>query len=358
MAYAILRTKRLKTLSAACAHNFRTKFAKNVDPSRTELNRTLFDPLGLEQRSKDPDDGTYDQRLVDYYEKKGAKIREDSCMALEFVLSASPKFFRENPDKLEEWIGVQMDFLKKEMGDRLQLVVLHMDEKTPHLQVFVSVEETKLHKYKNRYGQGEKLKTTLNADRFNPIYLQRLQDRYARANKRFGLKRGLRNSKAVHTTLKEFAQQVEDFTKRADYTGAINKIIDGVPSFMGACRIGDIKNALVPVLNSIMKQAKAHKIANKLLPEKIEAINQLYEDLQDLKDELAEEKEKLPELKALYKEAINSKQADLAEIFDLKAEVKRLKDKYEPDGFDGGGHNDMTPTPGENLPVIRALPKV
>lgn len=322
--YAILRTKRLKSISAACAHNLRTKFAKNVDPKKTKDNQVVLDRLGLSDRANlGADDGTYNQRLADYYSEKGAKQRTNSCQALEFVLTASPKFFKKcTPEQFEKWKAEQIKFLQKEFGDNLQFIVLHMDEKSPHFHAFISVEETKVQKYKNRYGEGTREKTTLNADRFNPIYLQKLQDRYAAQNKKFGLKRGLRNSQAVHQTLKDFAKQVEEFSKKADYTSAINVIIEGIPSVMGLCKKADIQKYLTPVLNSIMKQAKASKIANKIIPEKIEIINKLLEENEELNEELKDRK-------SIYAEAINSKAEDQKYILELEKRVEYLE-QFEP----------------------------
>ncbi len=62
--YAILRTERLHGISSACAHNFRTKYAKNVDPKKSHLNRILIDKLDLHSRAEEGSDaGTYDQGL-------------------------------------------------------------------------------------------------------------------------------------------------------------------------------------------------------------------------------------------------------------------------------------------------------
>ena len=80
------------------------------------------------------------------------------------VLTASPEFFEGlKGAQLDHWVAAQLEFLQKEHGSRLRHVVFHQDEKTPHLHALISVEETKTLKYKNRYGEGEKIATTLNA---------------------------------------------------------------------------------------------------------------------------------------------------------------------------------------------------
>lgn len=77
-------------------------------------------------------------------------------------------------------------------------------------------------KFKNRYGSGEKEQTSLNARRFNNEYLIDLHTRYAEHNKKFGLVRGKKKSKAVHKDLQEFYKDV-DIANRADYSKVIDK---------------------------------------------------------------------------------------------------------------------------------------
>lgn len=336
--YAILRTKRLHGLESACTHNLRTKKAKNVDPTRSHLNQILVDKLNLNERAKKgPTAGTYDDRLSEYYKTIGAKVKEDSVLAMEFVLTASPKFFKNaSKEKIEKWKKTQMEFLQKEFGDQLQFVILHLDETSPHLHVITSVEETKIHKYKNRYGSCEKMVCSVNADRYNPIYLQKLQDRYAVTNAKFGLSRGLRNSKAVHTELKEFQVMIKEFLDKKDYTNVIDQIVDNIPVFLGACKIEKVREAFTPILNQLMKQSKAARLTLKMLPEKVQFINSLIEENEKLNKELKEKKED-------YVEAINSKIADNQLIYELRNEVKRLQ-ALVPGGDidDGGGQIDNT----------------
>ena len=334
--YAILRTKRLSGISSACAHNLRTKYAKNVDKTKSHLNEILIDNLKLSQRAElGSQVGTYDELLLDYYKNINAETRKNSVLALEFMVTASPKFFKNAPkDKIDKWKNDQLAFMKKEFGDQVQFAVLHLDEKTPHMHFFVSVEETKVKKYKNRYGSGEKVSTSLNADRYNPIYLQKLQDRYANAHKKYGLKRGLRNSKAIHQELKDFQHQVKEFLDKKDYTQVIDNLLEKVPVFMGTCRIETVKKVLAPVLNTLMKQSKAARITLKELPEKVQFINSLIEENEELNEELKNRKQ-------YYIEAINEKVADKKRILELEKEVKRLE-ALVPGG--GGTDNDTSTT--------------
>ena len=74
------------------------------------------------------------------YEALGAKERKNSVLAQEFIISASPEFFDGLSDeKVAIWAEHQLKFMKNEFGDNLQVAVLHLDEKTPHLHFLLIV---------------------------------------------------------------------------------------------------------------------------------------------------------------------------------------------------------------------------
>ena len=110
-----------------------------------------------------------------------------------------------------------------EITASLQLFI--KDESTDHIHVIISTEETKTQRFKNRYGEGEKKVTSLNAKRFDRTYLIDLHTRYANHNKKFGLHRGVRNSEANHKDLKQHRADVAE-AKNADYTKEVNGYID------------------------------------------------------------------------------------------------------------------------------------
>ena len=88
------------------------------------------------------------------YEALGAKERKNSVLAQEFIISASPEFFDGLSDeKVAIWAEHQLKFMKNEFGDNLQVAVLHLDEKTPHLHFLLSCEEKSLKRYKNQKGE-------------------------------------------------------------------------------------------------------------------------------------------------------------------------------------------------------------
>ena len=174
--YAIIRTKKLKDkakVTAAANHNLRHgNFNHNVDLTRSRKNVVLLDKLlaknGVEFR----------QKLEKRYDDLGVKVRTNNVLAMEFLLTASPKFFEQmtEPD-VRQWLEAQKEFAKTEFGENLLFMVAHLDERTPHLHCVLSTDQTTTKKYKNRYGECEKTTTTLNARRFGRSYLKGLANK-------------------------------------------------------------------------------------------------------------------------------------------------------------------------------------
>ena len=319
--FAILRTKRIKDNGAvgkAVAHNLRSKYQNNVDKSRSNQNEILIDELCFQNANSE---NGYSDLLDDYYKKVEAKQKGNSVKAMEFVLTASPEFFKQASAKqLNEWKKEQVAFAKKEFGDNLKFAVLHMDESNPHIHLMVSVEEKKAVKYKNRYGSGEKMQTTLNARRFNREYLKNLQTRYAEHNKRFGLNRGLRNSKATHKTLKSFYQSVgaamsKDYDKVA--RKIISKLVVDKQNMLGYIKASDIPNLLGPILDKLLKDNKKVKtLLNFNTQENIKELEKVLNDKQSIEG-----------LRKEYFEAVKNYSSVKKENEELKARIEQYEQK-------------------------------
>jgi Plasmid recombination enzyme len=128
---AVLRFQKLKSreeIRAMFIHWRRDKDTPNADPDR----KVEF-LLGACTK----DDVTW--RLP-------AKFRSNAVLAMEGVLSASPRYFRRedpskagsfDPARTAEWVERSLTWLKSEFGDRLVSAVLHLDEATPHIHIAV-----------------------------------------------------------------------------------------------------------------------------------------------------------------------------------------------------------------------------
>ena len=216
-AFAIFRAEKIDqgTETAAHNHNLRaskTKQEKNIDYSSTHKNELL---LGTRNTV-----ATINQKVEQRTNKK--KLRADANRAIEFVLSASPEHFYDfakvgmtreewdnltpsnfegrmseywdrlnevkatlKQDKLDKWKHDTVEWVKKEFGENVVNLVLHLDEKTPqaHLLAVPLTKEGKLSA----------------KDFFNPDTAKRWQDDYAKAT---GLKRGIASERR-HEELKE-----------------------------------------------------------------------------------------------------------------------------------------------------------
>ena len=89
-----------------------------------------------------------------HWERKSGKTRHRV-----HNFSQSRVFDGLSDEKVAIWAEHQLKFMKNEFGDNLQVAVLHLDEKTPHLHFLLSCEEKSLKVYKNRHGTSEKKPT-------------------------------------------------------------------------------------------------------------------------------------------------------------------------------------------------------
>ena len=205
-----LRIQKLKcsNISGAKKHNQRTHQPDNADPDKKYLNQVLVGSDDL------------DSLVFSRIKESGAKYIESgknaSTLAVEMVLSASPEYFRDNPcdsgdfdeRKMLAWRDANLSFLKKKYGDNLVRVDLHLDEATPHMHAIITplVEKQRKLRGKDAY----RTVTVLDAkNMFNRSALVELQTDAAEAVKHLGIQRGLRYSKAKHTSIKQFYSQVE-----------------------------------------------------------------------------------------------------------------------------------------------------
>lgn len=168
--------------------------------------------------------------VLDKIKESGASIssgkQNESTVAVEIVLSASPEFFRPgSPEswgvfdekRTLDWANASANFLSDKYGKNLVALDLHLDEATPHIHAIVVPLEMSARKkrrtkkqIKNKEPAKVIHKEVLNAAKqFNRQALIDLQTQAALAVKHLGIERGKRGSKAKHTTLKTFYQSVK-----------------------------------------------------------------------------------------------------------------------------------------------------
>ncbi len=133
MPYAILRFQKRKAGAvAACErHNERRKEAYKSNPDieveRSKDNYHLVSPPRY----------TYKKEINRRIAEAGCKVRRDSVMMVETLITASPEFMNSLPkDEQKEYFTRALNFLSERVGKQNILsAVVHMDEKTPHMHL-------------------------------------------------------------------------------------------------------------------------------------------------------------------------------------------------------------------------------
>lgn len=186
--FAVLHITKFKGSSGGIgAHIDRKHTPKNADPDKAHLNREFIkSPTGSLQKD-------IDKRISEGYNGK-REIRKDAVKAVGVILSGSHQQMKrlKAEGRLEEWSQANLKFAQERFGkDNLVRFSLHMDEKTPHVHaVFTPIaEDGRLH-YKS-FIDGKK-------------DLTKLQNDYAQSMERFGLSRGLEQSRAKHITTRQY----------------------------------------------------------------------------------------------------------------------------------------------------------
>ena len=175
-------------------HVSRERNTPNADRSKLGDNQTLIHnndrhlPLGEVVHNKI------------HSVKQQRKIRTDAVHLVEILLTASPEYFRPDdpskygdyqPNRLADWTEATVRWLQQEYGDKIVRAELHVDEATPHIHAYlVPTDENGQLNCKKIFGGRAKMFA--------------FQDNYAAAMKPLGLERGIRDSQAEHTTVKDY----------------------------------------------------------------------------------------------------------------------------------------------------------
>ena len=132
MAYAILRFSKRKAggVAGADRHNERKKQSyksnPDIDLERIKDNYHLVEPPG-----------TYKAAYTGMIKEAGCRVRSDSVVMVETLITASPEFITVlSKEKQKEYFTHALDFLSREVGkEHIISAVVHMDEKTPHMHL-------------------------------------------------------------------------------------------------------------------------------------------------------------------------------------------------------------------------------
>ena len=133
MPYAILRFQKRKAggIAACERHNERKKEAyksnPDIDMERSKNNYHLVPPPRY----------TYKKEINRMVAEAGCKVRKDSVLMVETLITASPEFMNSlPPEEQKAYFTMALDFLAERVGrQNILSAVVHMDEKTPRMHL-------------------------------------------------------------------------------------------------------------------------------------------------------------------------------------------------------------------------------
>lgn len=187
MAYAILRTKKLKSMAAlarSLRHTFREQETPNADNITSHLNPTVGVKGAVQVMA------AFDCHLPE-------KRRKDAVIAIEYLITASPEAFTRHGGHLEDsgsgYFEDALKWLNQRHGESNVISsTIHLDEITPHMVAYVVPKTTDERLSARDFLGGPKL-------------LRDMQDSFFNAcGPQYQLDRGVKGSKAKHDDIKSF----------------------------------------------------------------------------------------------------------------------------------------------------------
>ncbi len=171
MPYAIMRFAKRKrgSINSIEAHNERKKEQYKSNPdintARTAENYHLIQPQYK-----------YYSEIMRRIEESKCRVRKDSVLMIETLVTASPEFISiltENEER--EYFERALDFIRDEVGeDNVLAATIHMDERNPHMHVFfVPITPDKRLSAKTIIGNQKKLsewQTKFHEHRHRPLF--------------------------------------------------------------------------------------------------------------------------------------------------------------------------------------------
>lgn len=203
MGFAILRVQKLKSpvaVQRSMKHAHREQDTPNADPALLSENSYLG------PQSVDEGMAAFNARLP-------AKFRKDAVLAIEYLVTGSPEAMSAKDRGAQDaYFTDALAWLHKRHGaENVVSVGIHRDETTPHLYAIVVPRD------------GERL----NAKRWLGAAnaLGRMQSEFADSvGLKHGLQRGVENSKAVHTSIRQFYTELQAGQKLAEQQASITPV--------------------------------------------------------------------------------------------------------------------------------------
>lgn len=321
MGYVVLHLdKSAGNESAMTDHIERNVIAPNVDPTRTHLNKELIDfPDGVKNRT---------EAIQHRIENAGLsrKVGKNQVRVIRVMLSGSTEDMLkiQAEGRLDEWCKDNMDYLKKEFGDKnVVAATLHLDEDAPHIHASIVpiVEGERRKKKSNKEQEAPKKqykKKNVNRPRLctDDVMardkLTAYQDSYAEAMAKYGLERGVKGSEARHITTSEHYRDLKH--KSDDLQTNIGVLLA-------------VEDARLLRIEELRRQEQEAEKQKQL---KEENIKYLEKEKQEVYDKVRDMYDRKDEVQEKYLSMHQHTQQKEQEISNLEAHMKQLKQDYEP----------------------------
>ena len=190
MSFAILRIQKLKSFAdvgGSLSHNYRNRETLNADDARTHLNEHELD--------------TNEKCMTAIRDRIPEKRRKDAVLCIEHLITASPEWDGWGTEKETAFFDQSKKWLENKYGkNNVVSTTIHRDETTPHLVAYVvPVDEETGRLNAKKYIGGSR------------HTLSQMQTDFAVEVKELGLDRGVQGSKAKHTSIREYYNDVNNY---------------------------------------------------------------------------------------------------------------------------------------------------
>lgn len=319
MNYISAKGSKLKgsAVAASGKHVDRAVHTPNADPEKSAENIHLIGG-----------DVPLEKAVNEVINQHGGKPRSDSVECLEFILSASPKFFEksdgtQDKEKVRAFADASMTFINNdEHCGKCVKAVLHLDEMTPHIHVHKVPIDPK-GKLNCKYFFGSKSQGVKFQNEMYEIY------------KHLCLERGIPNSRAEYMRIRDFYKELK---KEFDLSVDVKKLPEPPRTMLMESAREEYKKIVsqavlaqiepkIRVMNFQATQARNEKSRREALERQL----QIYKHEAANKDQLRQNEIKDVERQSLQLEkTLELRQREILELRDRLAEKesegKRIAD--------------------------------
>ena len=113
----------MQSIHGSSRHSYRAMRTPNADPERISLNKTIIGTAGNVEKD-----------VLERLNQIGGKKRSDNVLCVEYLLTATNKFFHLiSQEEKEEWVRENIQWLKDIHGEENVVHALLHEDETTHI---------------------------------------------------------------------------------------------------------------------------------------------------------------------------------------------------------------------------------